>query len=86
MFFKEKMCLIRKKRLENQVAVSMKSQLHRFRWQWEEAPRARALPCLHLGFVLIFLRHISVDLIARWCDKGASRLSAGMGTDRKELS
>lgn len=77
---------MKKKRLVNQVAVSMKSQLHRFCWQGEQGLRARALPCLHLGFVLIFLRHISVDLIARWCDQGASGLSAGMGTDRTEMS
>lgn len=80
------MHLIRKKRLANQVVLSMKNQLRRFFWQQEQAPRARALPCLHLGFVLIFLRHISVDLITRWCDQEASRLSAGMGSDKKEMS
>lgn len=86
MSLKDQRYLIRKKRLVNQAAVSMKSQLHRFYWQQKQGPRARALPRLHLGFVLIFLRHISVDLIARWCDQGASKLSAGMGTDRTERS
>lgn len=86
MFFREKTYLIRKKRLVNHIPVSMKSQLHRFCWQRGLAPRARALPYLHSGVVLICLRHISVDLIARWCDQGASRLSAGMGTDRTEMS
>lgn len=76
----------RKKRLVNRVAVSVKNQEHRFHWQRERVLRARALPCLHVGFVLIFLRHISGDLITRWCDQGARRLSARMATDRTELS
>lgn len=77
---------IRKKRLVNQAAGSKKSQQQRFHWQRQQVLRARALSCLHLGFVLIFLRHISGDLITRWCDQGARRLSAGMGTDRTEMS